>query len=101
MSPKGRRYATGCQKDPYDAREYQMRHFLRAAREQRTEFIAAQARQHVPIAQQLSYRPGYLADQLVAGTVAAGIIDNLELVQIQVQQSVVRRGSLLILDREQ
>ena len=31
MSPKGRRYATGCQKDPYDARDFQMRHFLRAA----------------------------------------------------------------------
>jgi C1A family cysteine protease len=31
MSPRGRRYATGCQKDPYDARDYQMRHFLRAA----------------------------------------------------------------------
>jgi C1A family cysteine protease len=26
-----RRYSTGCQKDPYDARDFQMRHFLRAA----------------------------------------------------------------------
>lgn len=25
-----RRFATGCQKDPYDRRDYQMRHFLRA-----------------------------------------------------------------------
>jgi C1A family cysteine protease len=27
----GRRYATGCRKDPYDPRDYQIRHFLTAA----------------------------------------------------------------------
>ena len=28
---QGQRYATGCRKDPYDARDFQMRHFLAAA----------------------------------------------------------------------
>jgi len=31
MTPRGYRYSTGCRKDPYDRRDYQMRHFLRAA----------------------------------------------------------------------
>ena len=31
MIADGHRFSTGCQKDPYDARDFQMRHFLRAA----------------------------------------------------------------------
>jgi C1A family cysteine protease len=31
MTTRGHRYATGCKKDPYDPRDYQMRHFLLAA----------------------------------------------------------------------
>jgi C1A family cysteine protease len=31
VADRGHRFATGCRKDPYDRRDYQMRHFLRAA----------------------------------------------------------------------
>src|SRR5271166_6086309 len=56
-----------------------------AVRKQNTKLITTQTREQVAAAQPLPYRRRYLADQLVAGGMSAGVIDDFELIQIQIQ----------------
>jgi hypothetical protein len=59
-----------------------------AALHQDAEFIAAQPRDGVAGAYVRLQQPGDVAQQAVAGRVAAGVVDHLELVQVHVQQCV-------------
>ncbi len=54
------------------------------------EFIAAEAGQGVTLANMLSEQRRQLTEQFVAGSVSAGIVDHLEVVQVNVQQGVFR-----------
>ena len=58
----------------------------RAALQQDAELIPAQARQRVAAAHPRLQHPGDLLQQLIAGRMSAGIVDQLELIQIQIQQ---------------
>lgn len=60
----------------------------RAMRQQHAQFIAAQARQDVAVAHLRLQQLGQQLQQHVAGTMAAGVVDDLELVEVQVQQRV-------------
>ncbi len=57
----------------------------RAIGEQHAELIAAEARDHVTAAHACLDQARDLADQPVAGRVAAGVVDELELVEVDVQ----------------
>ncbi len=57
--------------------------------QQRAEFITAQAREDIGAAQLLVDQPRNLTDQAIASRVSAGIVDDLELIEIQVEQSVL------------
>ena len=59
-----------------------------AARQQHAELVAAQARQHVGIAHLGLQHARQQLQQQVAGGVAAGVVDDLELVEIHVQHGV-------------
>ena len=61
----------------------------RAVLEQHAELVAAQARQRVAFAQPRPQHDADLAQQLVAGRVAAGVVDELELVEIEIEHRVV------------
>ena len=60
-----------------------------AAFEQNAEFVATEARQHIAAADVPAHGVGDFAKQLVAGDVPAGIVDDLELVEIEKQQRMV------------
>ena len=62
--------------------------FRRAVLEQHAELVAAEAREHVVRAHARLQQPGDLAQQLVAGRVAAGVVDDLELVEVDVDHRV-------------
>jgi hypothetical protein len=56
--------------------------------QQHAELVAAQPRHDVAAAQGLAHAYRELAQQLVPGLVAAGIVDHLELVQVEIEQTV-------------
>ena len=58
----------------------------RAVLEQDAELVAAQARQRVALAQMALQHAADLAQHLVARLVATGVIDELELVHVHIQQ---------------
>lgn len=60
----------------------------RAVGENHAELVAAQARQGIGAAQTLLQQPGDLAQQGVTGGMAADIVDQLELVEIDVAEQV-------------
>ncbi len=66
--------------------------------EQHAELIAAEAREGVRGAYPRLQHAGHIAQQPVAGLVAAGIVDDLELVEVDVQQRI---GALAALRAEQ
>jgi hypothetical protein len=55
--------------------------------EQDAEFVAAEPSEHVVPLQGAADDVAHLPKQLVAGLVTAGVVDHLELVEIQVGQS--------------
>ena len=59
--------------------------------QQHAEFIAAEPGQHVARTQLPAHHDRQLGQQLVAGRVAGGVVDQLELVQVHVQQGGERR----------
>ena len=65
----------------------------RAVLEQQPELVAAQACHGVVLAHPLVQARGELAQQLVAGRMAAGVVDHLELVEVEVGQRM-RAGFL-------
>ena len=67
--------------------------FQRAAFQQHAELVAAEPRDHVDGAHARLDQRGDLADQPVAGRVAAGVVDQLELVQVDVEQGVARAAA--------
>ena len=60
-----------------------------AVLEQQSEFIATQARQHIARAHAGLQQQGHLLQQTVACRVAAGIVHDLELVEVHVDQCVL------------
>lgn len=60
-----------------------------AVRQDDGKFIAPQAGQGVAVAHRVGQQLGHLLQQLVAGAVAAGIVDQFELVQIDVEPGVL------------
>ncbi len=71
----------------------------RVARQQKSELVTAQARQRTGLPHQRAYPPGELPEQLVAGGMAAGVIDHLELVEVEVHQRRVLALQLMPLQR--
>ena len=63
-----------------------MRLLERAVLQQHAELVAAQARERVAAAHARLQHAGDLLQQLVAGRMAAGVVDHLELVEVEVQQ---------------
>ena len=61
----------------------------RAMLEQHAELVAAEARQRVAFAQPRPQQRADLAQQLVARGVAAGVVDDLELVEVEVEHRVI------------
>src|ERR1019366_9466963 len=66
----------------------------RATLEQDAEFVAPQARQGVAAAHSRLQYTGNLLQQLIARRMTTGIVDQFELIQIKVQQSVPAVGVL-------
>src|SRR5262249_40879254 len=66
--------------------------------QQRTEFVAAEAGEDITAAQLLADQPGNLADQGVSGRMSAGVVDDLELIEIEVEQRVGGGRDPLIFD---
>ena len=60
----------------------------RAAREEDGELVAAQARHQVGVAHRVLEQGGHPAEQLVPRQVAAGVVDQLELVEVHVAEGV-------------
>ena len=65
----------------------------RAVLEQHAELVAAQAGQGVGLAHAGAQQRGDLLEHLVAGEVAAGVVDHLELVEVEVEEGVLRARS--------
>ena len=61
----------------------------RTVLQQHAELVAAQARERVAFAQAVPEQSRHLAHELVAGGVPAGVVDDLELVQVEIQHGVV------------
>ena len=61
----------------------------RGVLEQHAELVAAQAGQGVGLAQQRAQERGHLLEHLVAGEVAAGVVDHLELVEVEIEEGVL------------
>ena len=55
--------------------------------QQHRELVAAEAAEHVGRAQAGGERPRHLAQQVVAGGVAAGVVDGLEVVEVDHDQA--------------
>ena len=68
--------------------------FQRTTFEQQAEFVAAQARDGVRGTHARLQQAGDVAQQPVAGAVAAGVVDHLELVEVDVQQHVLALAAL-------
>ena len=62
----------------------------RAADQQHAELVAAEARDRVRIAHRFAQQLGDFAQHAVAGEMAAGVVDDLEAVEIEVTQHVRR-----------
>ena len=60
----------------------------RAADQQHAELVAAEARHGVGVAHRVAQQLGDFAQHAVAGEVAAGVVDDLEAVEIEVAQHV-------------
>ncbi len=60
----------------------------RAVGQQQAEFVAAKARQQVTAADPVLQQGGQFGQQLIAGCVAAAVVDHLELIQIHVAQGM-------------
>ncbi len=60
----------------------------RGARQQHAEFVAAQAGHRAAVADHVLQQGADAAQQLVAGQVAAGVVDQLELVQVHIAEGV-------------
>src|SRR6266699_2242935 len=61
----------------------------RAVLEEHAELVAPQAGERIALAQALEQHGADLAHELVAGGVTAGVVDDLELVQIEIHDCVV------------
>ena len=57
--------------------------------EQHAELVAAEARQRVAFAQARPQQRADLAQQLVAGRVAARVVDDLEFVEVEIEHGVI------------
>ena len=77
-----------------DAVGHALRLFQRATLQQQAEFVAAQARDGVGGAHAGLQQAGDVAQQPVAGAVTAGVVDHLELVEVDVQQHVFALAAL-------
>ena len=71
----------------------------RATYQQHAELIAAEAPDGVRVAYPAAHQLGDIAQQAVAGLVAAGVVDGLEAVQIQITQHVIGVAAMRCLDR--
>ncbi len=71
----------------------------RASLEQHAELVAAEARQRVAPAHLGLQQRAHLPEQRIAGAVAAGVVDDLELVEVEVAQRVRRLAGLRALQR--
>ena len=63
--------------------------FGRAVLQDDGELVSAQPRQRVAVAYRLAQQLGHLLQKLVAHRMAAGVVDELELVEVDVQQRVM------------
>ena len=61
----------------------------RAVNQKETELVTAETCQHISFAQMALQIRSQLLQQLITRGMAAGVIDNLELIQIQIAQGVV------------
>ena len=61
----------------------------RAVLEEHAELVAAQPRQHVAAPHPGAQEGGDLLEHLVARQVAAGVVDHLELVEVEIEEDVV------------
>ena len=77
----------------------QLAAFAVAAFEQQAEFVAAQTRQCVGVTNAFDHQPRYLDQQVVACRMAAGVVDHLEMVEVQIAQGVYGSGVQRILKR--
>src|SRR3977135_4587497 len=57
--------------------------------EEHAELVAPQAGEGIALAQALEQHGADLADELVAGGVTAGVVDDLELVEVEIHHRVV------------
>ena len=71
-----------------ELRHLPLRFDERAARHQHGELVAAQPGHEVDLAHRVLEQGGDPAEQLVAGQVAAGVVDQLELVEVHVAQGM-------------
>ena len=72
----------------------------RAVLEEHAELVASQAGERIALAQALEQHGADLAHELVAGGVTAGVVDDLELVQIEIHHRVVAAQFRGALERE-
>ena len=72
----------------------------RAVLEEHAELVTPQAGERVALAQALEQHGADLAHELVAGGVTAGVIDDLELVQVEIHHRVVPAELCGTLERE-
>ena len=61
----------------------------RAMRQQHAELVSAEARQHVAFAQPRPQQGADLAQQFVTGGVPAGVVDDLELIEVEIQHRML------------
>ena len=62
---------------------------FRTVLQQNAELVAAETRERIALPHLLVQQHRQLSQQLVAGRMAAGIVDDLELIEIEIQQSVL------------
>ena len=67
--------------------------------QQQSELVAAEPRERVVAAHPPLQHLRQLAQQFVAGDVAAGVVDDLELIQIEIAHGVARAGRLYRIER--
>ena len=72
----------------------------RAVLEEHAELVASQAGERIALAQALEQHGADLAYELVAGGVTAGVVDDLELVQVEIHHRVVPAELCGTLERE-
>ena len=74
--------------------------FLRAVLEEHAELVATEAGERVALAQQLLEQHAHLPHELVASGVAARVVHDLELVEVEVQHGVMPAVVVRALDRD-